>query len=246
MRRIYMKKVTVKDVVIGHTPVLVCTILEAEIENVLGEVQKSIEAGADIMEIRLDKLDTNDAVRAVFPKIDVPTIASCRAKDAMGFFEGTERERAERLIVALKTGADIIDVELTMRDELRKPLMDEARKRNTPVLIGYENLKKTPEINLLIEKAEAIRNLKPDIAKIAVKANSYEDMISILHLTLLCNGIFDIPFVAIAIGEYGSASRPLGCVLGSSMTYCTTKKKEEAPPGQLSVKDTRTIIEILS
>jgi len=241
-----MKLVSVKNLVIGQKPLLVCTILEAEIENIFNEVQRSIEVGADLVEVRIDKLDSNEKVKTILPKIDVPKIVSCRAKDALGFFEGSEKERAERLMLALETGADIIDTELTMKNDLRKAIMKEARKRNTPVLVGYENLKKTPNLDFLIKKAEEIRDLGGNIAKIAVKANNYEDMISVLRLTLACNKIFDIPFTTIAIGKYGSASRPLACVLGSSMTYCTTKKRDEAPPGQLSIEDTRKIIQILS
>jgi hypothetical protein len=44
---------------------------------------------------------------------------------------------------------------------------------------------------------------------------------------------------------YWGASRPLACVLGSSMTYYTTKKREEALNAQLSIEDNRKIIGIL-
>lgn len=241
-----MKHVHVKTIVIGPSPVMVVTVLEAEPEKILYEVQKSVDAGADLVEVRIDKVDTNQEVRAVLQKIAVPKIVSCRSKDAFGFFEGSEEERAERLMSALQAGADIIDVELTMEANLREPIMKEARKRNIPLLVGYENMKETPSLSHLIEKAEEIRDLEPDIAKIAVRADNYEDMISVLHLTLACKTIFDMPFAAIAVGKYGSASRPLACVLGSSMTYCTTKKREEAPPGQLTVEDTRVVLQILS
>lgn len=241
-----MRCVSVKNTVIGQAPVLVCTVLEAKPEKILHEVQRSIDAGADLVEVRIDKLDHNQTVRAVLQEITIPVIVSCRSKDALGFFEGSEEERAERLMSALKAGADIIDVELTMKNALREMITKEARKKNIPLLIGYENLKETPDLDFLVEKAREIRDLEPDVAKIAVRANDYEDMISVLHLTLACNDIFTMPFAAIAIGKYGSASRPLACVLGSSMTYCTTKRKEEAPPGQLSVEDTRTVLHILS
>jgi 3-dehydroquinate dehydratase type I len=240
-----MKEVFVKNMAIGRTPLLVCTVLEADTQNILIEAQKSISAGADLVEIRVDKLESNDEI-TVLSQIDFPKIVSCRAQDAMGFFEGSEKERADRLIFALRMGADIIDVELTMEDKLKKIIITEARKRDVPILMGYENLKESPSLDFLIEKAKEIQDHHPDIAKIAVKANSFRDMITILQFTLACNTIFDMPFAAIAIGKYGSASRPLACVLGSSMTYCTTKRSEEAPPGQLSVEDTRAIIRILS
>lgn len=240
-----MKKVAVDDVVIGEAPVMVCTVLEGDIESILNGVQKGREAGADLIEIRIDKLHSDEDLKEILPHIDFPHIVSCRSKDGLGFFEGNEEEKAERLMYALKTGVDIIDVELTMTERLRNMIMDEARTRKVPILLGYENMKETPRLDFLIEKAREIRDLHPGIAKVAVKAQGYEDMLSVLHLTLACNNIFDIPFATIAVGPYGSASRPLACVLGSSMTYCTTKKREEAPPGQLSIEDTRKIIEIL-
>jgi 3-dehydroquinate dehydratase type I len=238
---------SVKNLVIGKKPVLICTILEAEQEKILNEMEKSVEAGADLIELRIDKLKNNEEVKAVLPKITaLPKIVSCRGKDALGYFEGTEEERVERLMVALESGADIIDTELTMCDDLRTMIMKKAQKKKIPVLMGYESLQETPDRETLIEKAKMIRDLKPDIAKIAVRAVNYTDLITVLKLTLQCKELFDIPFTVIAIGRYGSPSRPLGCVLGSSMTYCTTKKRAEAPPGQLSVEDTRMIIDILS
>lgn len=240
-----MKKVSIKNVVIGDAPVMVCTVLEGDTESILKGVQKGREAGADLVEIRIDKLHGKEDLKAILPNIDFPHIISCRSKDGLGSFGGTEEEKAELLIDALRIGVDVIDVELTMTERFRNLIMNEARIRNVPVLLGYENMNKTPCLDFLIEKVREIQNLYPDIAKVAVKAQGYEDLLSVLHLTLACNDLFDIPFATIAVGPYGSASRPLACVLGSSMTYCTTKKREEAPPGQLSIEDTRKIIEIL-
>jgi 3-dehydroquinate dehydratase-1 len=240
-----MKKVSVGTVVIGEAPVMICTVLEGDPDSIVKGVEKSRTAGADLVEIRVDKLPHNEDVKKVLSFIDFPHIVSCRSKDGLGFFEGTEEEKAERLLSALQVGVDIIDVELTMTSPWRTKIMEEAHARKIPVLLGYENMAEIPPLDVLIEKATEIQQIGPDIAKLAVKARNYEDMLTALHLTLACNEIFDIPFAIIAVGPHGSASRPLACVLGSSMTYCTTKKREEAPPGQLSIEDTRKIIEIL-
>ena len=240
-----MNPVSVGDAIIGKVPVMICTVLERDVASILEGVRKSKQAGADLVEIRSDNLTSHEDIQEVIARLDFPHIFSCRSKEGMGFFEGSEEEKAHLLSYAVKTGVDIIDVELTMAEPLRKSIMDEARARTIPVLLGYENMSHTPPLDDLIEKAEEIQALHPDIAKIAVKAQKYEDMLTVLHLTLACNDIFTMPFATIAIGVYGSASRPLACILGSSMTYCTTKKREEAPPGQLSIADTRTIIEIL-
>lgn len=70
-------------------------------------------------------------------------------------------------------------------------------------------------------------------------------MLTVLHVVLEAKKVLDVPFVAIAMGKFGGASRPLACVMGSSMTYCAWLRGKEGAPGQLPVKETREIINLL-
>ena len=241
-----MKKVKIHDLIIGEKPVLLCTVLEEDVESTVKSAKKAFENGADCIELRIDKLRNNSMIKEIIKKIKEPKLLVCRPKDWDGFFEGTEEERVERLLIAIDNGADAVDVELKTPANLREKVIKKAKQKNTPVLIAYENFEKTPSNEELLNILKEEQKLGADIAKFAVIAKNHSDMIRVLQVVLEAKKILDIPFVAIAMGKFGSASRPLACVLGSSMTYCAVEKGKEGAPGQLTIEDTRKIIEILS
>jgi 3-dehydroquinate dehydratase type I len=241
-----MKKVKIKNLEIRENPVLLCTVLEEDVESTVKNAKKAFENGADCIELRIDKLRENSMIKEVIKKIKEPKLLVCRPKDWDGFFNGTEEERIERLLIAIDKGADAVDIELKTPDILRKKVIKKAREKGIPVLIAYENFEKTPSNEELLNILKEEQKLGADIAKFAVIAKSYSDMLRVLQVILEAKKILKIPFVVIAMGKYGSASRPLSCVLGSSMTYCAVEKGKEGAPGQLPVKDTRNIIKNLT
>ncbi|MCX6821776.1 MAG: type I 3-dehydroquinate dehydratase [Candidatus Aenigmarchaeota archaeon] len=241
-----MKKVKINDLIIGEKPILLCTVLEENVESTIESAKKAFENGADCIELRIDKLKDNSMIKEVIKKIEEPKLLVCRPKDWDGFFEGSEGDRVERLLIAIENGADAVDVELKTPYNLREKIIKKAKQKGIPVLIAYENFEKTPTNEELLNILKEEQKLGADIAKFAVIAKDYNDMIRVLQVVLEAKKFLDIPFVAIAMGKFGSASRSLSCVLGSSMTYCTVEKGKEGAPGQLPVKDTRMIIELLS
>jgi 3-dehydroquinate dehydratase/shikimate dehydrogenase len=241
-----VKKVKIGNLVIRNKPVLICTVLEEDAESTLKSVKKAFENGADCIELRIDKLKENSMIKEVIKKIKEPKLLVCRPKDWDGFFEGTEEKRIERLLIAIENGADAIDIELKTPANLREKVIKKAKQKRIPILIAYENFEKTPSNEELLNVLKEEQKLGADIAKFAVIAKNYSDMIRVLKVVLEAKKILEIPFVAIAMGKFGSASRPLACLFGSSMTYCAIEKGKEGAPGQLTVKDTRRIIEILS
>lgn len=241
-----MKKVKIRDLDIGEKPVLLCTVLEEDVKSTVKNAKKAFENGADCIELRIDKLKDNSMIKEVIKKIEGPKLLVCRPKDWDGFFEGTEEERVERLLIAIENGADAVDVELKTPVNLREKIIKKVKQKGISVLIAYENFEKTPSNEELLKILKEEQKLGADIAKFAVIPKNYSDMIRVLQVVLEAKKILDIPFVAIAMGKFGSASRPLACVLGSSMTYCAVEKGKEGAPGQLPIKDTRMIIELLS
>jgi len=241
-----MKKVKIKNLNIGEKPVLLCSVIERDVESTVKSAKKAFENGADCIELRIDKLKDNSMIREVVKKIKGPKLIVCRPKDWDGFFEGTEEERIERLLLAIESGADAIDVELKTSAYLREKVIKMAKKKSIPLLVAYENFEETPANEELLNILKEEQELGADIAKFAVIAKSHSDMVRVLQVALEAKKVLGIPFVAIAMGKHGSASRPLACVLGSSMTYCAIEKGKEGAPGQLTVEDTRKIIDILS
>jgi len=241
-----MRKVKIGNLNIGEKPILLCTVLEEDVELTVESAKKAFENGADCIELRIDKLRDNSMIKEIIEKIKGPKLLVCRPKVWDGFFEGTEEERVERLLIAIEDGADAVDVELNTPPDLREKVIEKAKEKRIPVLIAYENFEKTPSNKELLNILKEEQGLGADIAKFAVIAKNYSDMVRVLQVVLEAKKALDIPFVAIAMGKYGSITRPLACVLGSSMTYCAVEKGKEGAPGQLTVEVTRRIMEILS
>jgi 3-dehydroquinate dehydratase type I len=91
---------------------------------------------------------------------------------------------------------------------------------------------------------KSVQALGPDLIKLAVRAHSYADLLTVLGVAREASSILDVPFAAIALGIPGAPSRPLACILGASFTYCAME--QGVVPGQLTVKETRDIITSLA
>jgi len=239
-----MKPVLIGGRTIGHAPCMVATAMSEQADEMLRQVEHAVALGADVIELRIDKLPDSAAVRAVIEGARCPHIVACRTPRFGGFFEGTEEERIARLEGAACDGATAVDVEFFTEPELRARLMSSARTHGVPVLVGYENMEKTPDRSELSDGLKKVQALEPDLVKLAVRAHSYDDLLTVLGVAREASGLLTAPFAVIALGIHGAPSRPLACVLGASFTYCATE--QGVVPGQLTVKETRDIIASLA
>jgi len=232
------------DLAIGERPVFFATSLSDTVDEMIIQAGRALDAGADCVELRVDRLPSKGDIVKLIRRIDAPHIVACRTTAFGGTFEGSETERIERLEAAVEAGATAVDIEFLTDPKLRGRLIDTARSHETPVLVGYEDMSKTPPADELIRRLEEVAELKPDLIKLAVRAQSHEDLLIVLETALKARTFIDVPFAAIALGPYGAPSRPLACLLGASFTYCATEAG--TVPGQLTVAETRQVLETLS
>jgi len=239
-----MREARLGELVIGERPVLFATSLGDTVDEMILQAGRAIDAGADGVELRIDRLPSEGDVAELIRRIDFPHLVACRTPRFGGAFEGTETERIERLEAAVEAGATAVDIELLTDFNLRGRLIDTARSHGTPVLVGYEDMSETPPAEELIQRLKEIAELEPDLIKLAVRARSYEDLLTVLETAVKARASIDVPFAAIALGPYGAASRPLVLLIGGSFTYCAANAG--TVPGQLTVAETRQVLETLS
>jgi len=239
-----MRRVSIGEVTIGMSPLLVATSLADNVDSMLDGVQLARSTGADIVELRIDRLADSKAVEELAQRVEVPHIVACRTPQFGGFFTGTENERIERLQSAVHAGATAVDIEFFTEPKLRSQLLKSAREYDVPVLIGYENMKETPSHADLIQGLHDVAALGPDLIKLAVRALSYGDLLTVLNIALEARAFLDVPFAAIALGAHGAPSRPMACILGASFTYCAVEPG--TIPGQLTIQETRDLINSIS
>jgi len=239
-----MRSVVIGGRTVGHAPCMVATAMSEQVDEMIRQAERAVSLGADIVELRVDKLPDKEAVRAVVEGARCPHIVACRTPRFGGFFDGTEEERIGRLEGAVRDGATAVDIEFFTEPELRTRLILSAREHGVPVLVGYENMQETPDRSELIDGLKKVHALGPDLVKLAVRAHSYDDLLTVLGVAREASSLLDVPFAVIALGVHGAPSRPLACILGASFTYCAME--QSVVPGQLIVKETRDIIASLA
>jgi 3-dehydroquinate dehydratase-1 len=177
----------------------------------------------EMAEIRIDLTEfTNDEIRQVFSQ-KKKLIATCRPG------KYTDKERIEKLKVAIESGATFVDIEYEALPEFRNELIDYAHKHQCDVIISYHDYKETPELDELEKIMINCFEKGGDLAKIATQVNFNRDNSKILSL-------YKAPgrLVAIGMGDLGKISRIVAPFLGAEFTYASLDEHQQTGPGQIS------------
>src|SRR6476659_4978981 len=165
----------------------------------MGEMRAARDAAdADLIELRLDKVDHPDVAAALDGRRR-PVIVTCRAQWEGGGFRGSEEERLRILEAALAGGAEYIDIE--------------AAAGFTPDLIrahgGRRIVVSRHDFEAPPKDGEAryghVRSLGAEISKLAVAVDTLSESLPLFALT---HGTPQ-PHVLLAMGPAGLASRAL-------------------------------------
>ena len=214
---------------------LICVpIFQKDFKSVLKSAKNSVEAGADILELRIDALDNPnpDLVSLIIKEINYPLIATNRRIDEGGFFQGTESERIEILLEAAKY-ADMVDIELQTPEEH----IEKVVKASKSTIISYHDFEKTPSTNHLLDVVQRERALG-DIAKFAVMPQKLSDTLIVLNVL---SQVQDT--VGISMGDLGKYTRVIAPLFGSPITFASLDNK--SAPGQIDINSTKNILELL-
>jgi 3-dehydroquinate dehydratase-1 len=206
---------------LGKTPRVVAIIDE------FFNAEKVLEmkvAGVDLFEMRidcysppLDKIVTY--LDSVWTIASLPMIGTVRENN------WTSKDRVN-IFRAIMPFVDCIDL------ELGAPISDEVRSfaQDKVVIISEHDFQKTPEDTELKEIVNRSIDQGADIVKLAVMANSTDDVRRLFWFTQQCT----TPIVTIAMGPFGTVSRVVAPLFGSLFTYGFIEKPNA--PGQLPAK----------
>ena len=187
------------------------------------EICLSILEKVDMAEIRLDLTEfTHADIRKVFSRRK-KLIATCRPG------KYSDRERSEKLMIAIEFGATYVDIEYGSPAEYRNPLIDFAHSHECDVIISYHNFEMTPELPELEEIMHSCFRQGADLAKIATHVKVNRDNSKILSL-------YKAPgrLIALGMGDLGKISRIVAPFLGAEFTYAVPDGGKETAPGQIS------------
>jgi 3-dehydroquinate dehydratase/shikimate dehydrogenase len=188
--------------------VLVCATVMARTLDELRAARERVEMSADLVELRLDDLDTIDVQGALHGR-KRPVILTCRPRWEGGRFNGSEEERKRILAQAIASDADYVDIE--WRADFGDLVL--ARGGRGVVLSMHQFDGVACDLR---SRLSAMSAMGAEILKVAVRVERLADTRRLLDLQHQIPGQ---KLAVIGMGQKGIATRILACRFGSVWTY---------------------------
>lgn len=227
------EQVKIGSVTIGAVPRIVASIGEG---NIMHLAKKAKTLGADIIELRLDRMKNINEFEDIFSCVrkvtKLPIISTIRWHKELGKTQGSflqERKRRD-LFSRVIPLTDAVDIEINSR--IFSSVAREARRMKKTVIASYHNFKIIPpdgQLRSLVRKGFSNGG---HIVKIAAYARTLREA-----GRFLC---FCIPYrpgrvAAVAMGEAGKLARYAAPLCGSALLYGYIDRPYG--PGQLKVSE---------
>lgn len=206
---------------------IVASVFAEAREQVGRAAARAAMAGADWLELRLDRWPAGADLAPAIAASRLPVLVACRTPEDGGHFRGTLSERRELLTQALAAGAQGLDLEIW---ETWAPPVGRTRIRM--FVRSFHSFTGVPrELPAIRERLHA---LPGSIAKIAVTAHDLADAAPVLELLDTTDQAAH-PTVAFAMGRTAWPTRVLACAFGAPLVYANIDGSEETAPGQVPV-----------
>lgn len=206
-------------------------IFQTDYKNVIEAANDCIKKGADVLEFRIDALETPNIrkIKQTIEEINFPIIATNRIITEGGVFKGTEEERFNILYECCDL-VDYVDIELQSKDEYITKIHDTG----VTTIVSYHDFEKTPklsEITYIVEKEQELG----DIAKVAFMPQNLDDTLTILAVLSHCKDT-----IAISMGDLGSYTRIMASKFDSPITFAAGS--DVTSPGQIDIETMKTLL----
>ncbi|HFI0696150.1 TPA: type I 3-dehydroquinate dehydratase [Streptococcus suis] len=197
---------------------------------------------ADLIEWRADYLPKEEILTvapAIFEKCNgKEVIFTVRTTREGGHLDLADQEYVDLIKeVAALYQPDYIDFEYYSYQSVFDQMLEFPN-----LVLSYHNFEETPANYL--EIMSELTSLSPAVVKMAVLANSEQDVLDVMNYTRGFKTLnAEQTFATIAMGELGKITRIAGVITGSCWTFASLD--EVSAPGQMSLANTRKFLEIL-
>lgn len=246
------QEVTVKKVTLGTGIPKICVPVIGTTETeIVAAAQEAAKSEADLVEWRADfwenchDIEKLDKLLKKLQSIlgDKPLLFTIRTQGEGGQYAG-EKEEYKTLLKQAANHADLVDVEVFMQELAPEELVKEIHSVGSKVVASNHEFFLTPSKSEIVGRLQRMEELGADIAKIAVMPQKDSDVVTLLDATQeMKNGQSNIPVITMSMAGRGAVSRISGEFFGSAVTFASLT--QPSAPGQLSLQDARTILQIL-
>jgi len=239
----------------GEGQVLICTPLVGKTpEAVLSELMIVLPKKPDLIEWRVDFFEeiantgTVIEVAGLIKKAagSIPIIFTCRSINEGGERIPLDGAGLVQLFVAICAArcVDVIDFELSNPADQLATLREASRANDVAMIMSYHNFQMTPEAAVIEGKYAEAQQLGADIGKVAVMPRSPGDVLTQMGATWRACEAGTIPLIGMSMGGFGSVSRMVGGVFGSTVTFAVGKAA--SAPGQIPIEELRSALQTVS
>ncbi len=194
-------------------------------------MHSAAQSGVDLCELRLDLLHSVPSVAELADLLAAraqPVVVTVRRPVDGGAWSGSEGQRRALLLAASEAGADWIDVESDIAEQM--PQMGTARR-----IVSLHDFEQTPDA--LSDLLTLLTGLGGDLVKIAVTPKDWSDVLRVLEAARAYDGAA----ICLAMGRIGAITRLLAGRLGAPWTYAAMDVGEAVAPGQYPLAQMRDV-----
>ena len=217
------------------------SILPKNTAEALNLIKSAEEAKADLIEVRLDRMEVTTNLKEFVQSTKIPLIATHKLTSENGFFSGTETERQQSLLNAAQNGFEYVDVDLSSPN--RQEIIEKLKQLGAKPIVSHHKfdgeLSRSAMENVLEQEIACGAN----ICKIVVTAKKIEDNLEVLNFVSSHSG--KAKLVCFCMGEAGKVSRLLSPMFGAFFTFACLEQGNETAKGQMSIGKMKAAYEIL-
>ena len=195
------------------------------IEQAKRDIATAVEAGADLVELRLDDITDGSVVKVLADSSVAPLILTCRPSWEGGHSEQSDGARVGMLTVQPERARHYVDVEL---ETLKRSPVVSAIMPRLLIVSSHHFAARPLRLYNLIQELNASPAL---VVKIAWMARSIRENIEAFEIVRSRQK----PTIALCMGEAGLLSRVLAKKFGAFLTYAALRPSEITAPGQPTV-----------
>jgi 3-dehydroquinate dehydratase-1 len=229
----------------GPTPLICSPLVARTPERLAAETAAVLAKRPDVIEWRVDFFESiadsaavlaaGRAMRAAAG--ETPIIFTCRAPHEGGQANALDAEGVAKLYDAVGGAGlvDLLDFELSNPLPLVRRVRERSRENRTRLILSYHNFGYTPGHDLLVERFLEADRLGADVAKVAAMPRDRADVLTLLSATATAEAKARIPLISMSMGPLGVATRMIGGVFGSSLSFAIGEGA--SAPGQMPIAD---------
>lgn len=202
-------------------------IFVTELAKARREVAAAAAGGADLVELRIDKLRDMNVLKLLLDDKILPAVVTCRSESEGGFSQLDDAERMSRLASAIGRGAGLVDLEL---QTLQRMAQIPAEIQSRLIVSAHDFSAKPSDLNKIIGEMNA---MPAEVNKIVWRAGNILENLDALKLLIHPSR----PTVALCMGEVGFISRVLARKFAAFLTFASLDQESATAPGQSTIAE---------